>query len=142
MKLLFALLFISITPIAMAQLSFSVSYNGKIVVKKQKQNDAKATQATCKMGEKKADNSIAVTIEEAANDDMVREIIVMDENDSELSRIKEKSNKGVYTIKIKFPADKKEGTVKINTVALPKDPNKAALVRVRMVRLAEIKFTK
>jgi hypothetical protein len=142
MKFLFAFLLISITQLSMAQLSFSVSYNGKIVVKKQKQNDTKATQANCKIGQKLAGNSITIAIDETSNDEMVREIIVMDENDSEVSRTKEKDSKGIYTIKIAFPADKKELTVKINTVSLPKDPNKAALVRVRMMRLAEIKFTK
>jgi hypothetical protein len=142
MKIMFAFLLISITTTSMAQLSFSVSYNNKTVIKKQKQNDTKAIQGNCKIGKKLSGNNIAITIDETVDDEMIREIIVMDENDSEISRTKVKDNKGVYNIKMAFPVDKKEFTVKINTVALPKDPNKAALVRVRTMRLAEIKFTK
>ncbi len=84
-----------------------------------------------------------LTITYKANEpqaDWIRTIMIVDEDDSELA-----TNQG-NTFRLQNAAlralFKKATTLKIYTMAIPSDPEKAALVRVRRVHLATITLTR
>jgi hypothetical protein len=72
--------------------------------------------------------------------EMKRSIMLMDENDSELVRQEIKTDQGRFTIDaatlaVSFNNKKK---LYLYTIALPSDPAKAALVRIRRMKICEL----
>jgi hypothetical protein len=125
---------------ANAQDSWKVTHNGKVQLENTEEVPEKNVFAL-RIADLNKKGALAVAYKaEDGGKGWVRTIMVVDDTDSELATFK-----GASTT-IHNPAlrslFKKASTLKIYTMALPSDPKKAALVRVRRVHLATITLSK
>ena len=140
MKTLITLLLsVGIMSVTSAQDSWKLTHNGKLKLENTEEVPEK-NMFSIRIADlsKKGALAVAYTDDEAKS--WIRTIMIVDEADTELATHKGAS----YTIpnttlKTLF---KKVSTLKVYTIAIPSDPKKAALVRVRRIHLATIKLAK
>ncbi len=141
MKMLLTLLlsFGALT-MSFAQDSWKVTHNGKVRLQTGEEN-AEGNAFAVRIADFNKTGSLSVTFTGAGNNrDWIRTIMVVDESDTELETGKG-STFSITNAKLRG-LFKKSPVLKVYTMAIPSDPKKAALVRVRRVHLATISFTK
>jgi hypothetical protein len=138
--LLTLILHFGIIFMANAQDSWKVTHNGKVQLENTEELPEKNTFAV-RIADlnKKGALTVAYKAEEGGKG-WVRTFMFVDDADTELASFKGSSttiqNAALRSL------FKKASTIKIYTMALPSDPKKAALVRVRRVHLATVTLSK
>ncbi len=136
MKAFLLLLTIALSTSVMAQNdSWKVTHNGKVRLSASEENEKNRVEIKAAELNKKGLLSVAFK-EGAPQADWQREIMIFDPSDNELKRSKGSLLKLQNTDLKKLFAQSK--TLMIYTIALPKDPNLAATVRVRRVHLCTL----
>ncbi len=90
----------------------------------------------------KTGEDIVIHIDEAnEGNEWDRSFIIFDKQDAEVARFKQQPKKNFYKMPLKslLSSLKKDNDYTIYTIAIPKDPEKAAVVRVRRVLICTIR---
>ena len=122
-----------------AQDSWKLTHNSKVVLQS-KEEDPEGNAFALRIADFNKAGALSVVFKGAGGPEWIRTITVVDENDGELA-----THKGsTYTIPNAGLRSlfKKSSVLKFYTMAIPSDPEKAALVRVRRVHLATITLKK
>jgi hypothetical protein len=137
--LLLIVLSFGIMSVAGAQDSWKLTHNGKLKLENTEEVPEKNV-FSIRIADLSKKGALTIAYSDDDAKSWIRTISIVDDRDTELA-----TNKGVSysipnaTLKTIF---KKAGTVKVYTIAVPSDPEKAALVRVRRVHLATISLVK
>ncbi len=133
------LLFFGYMNVSLAQDSWKLVHNGKIVLESRDEDPEKNSFAIRIPSFNKAGLLAVVYTEAPKQKDWKRTMIIVDENDNELLR-KEGRTVNIQNQELRS-LFKKAKAIEVYTMSLPADPKKAALVRVRRVHLATITLT-
>lgn len=134
---LFFLAFISLNVMAQNS-SWKITHNNKQVLKASVEDESKNVITISASELKKSGQLCVVYTDKQKQKGWKREIALFDENDTELLRHSGETLK-VNNLKLNLLANKAK-TIKIYTWSLPTDPAKAAVIRIRRVHVATIRF--
>ena len=121
---------------AYSQDSWKIIHNSVLLLQSKEEDPAKNTFAIRIPSLSKAGFLSVTYTENPKQKDWKRTLMIVDENDSEFFR-KEGSSVKIENNLLRSYF-KKSNVLKVYTMALPSDPEKAALVRVRRIHLATI----
>ena len=135
-KMMFLVIALMMGFASFSQDTWKLTLNGKIVFTAKEESEEKNKLTIKKSDLSKKKNFYLLYSEKDRDDQWEREIMVFGANDHELLR--QKSNRlNISNAKL-LTLFNKSNTLKIYTIALPKDPAKRAVVRVRRVHLVTL----
>ena len=137
-NLLLLLVFLSSAFISQAQNSWKIKLNQKVLLSTSTEDEAKNSKKIKRIELNKPGFLEVLYKEMPVKTGWQRSLLFFDENDTELWRKDSSTSKIPNAIFKKISAGKKK--IKIYTISLPIDPNKAAAVRVRRVHLCTLEL--
>lgn len=122
-----------------AQNSWKICVNNKVVLSAAAEDES-SNNKRIGAADWKKDGSLEIAYKEIpVNKSLIRSIILVDENDNELFRKNDVSSLKIPLRELKTTAAGKN-KIRIFTIAIPRDPELAARVRVRRVHLCTLEL--